>query len=471
MDDFFLQKVLGLEKEKTSLPDREFRCQNTLPSQTDYDVQFGMFVPREFSPCGNYLVSLSVDTSSVLISRLAPTAQNPRDMFCDVGVVSIGTEEQKIAKEVCLFPLNTETVLVAVEGETKKQRRTSQYTASVTLRHTDTRFFLIDLKTATVSSSIEFFCDCFKLAKGGTVCVLDDTVAIHSLAYQETKIYSLRRKTFEQIGAIGPVCHLGDTLQEVSPEQIVGFKHKLLVFLFRKNTEQAPNRETLKYFYSQFNTICEMLVWKVYLVDGCHVVLQLGSRNFYTLDASRLETVLLVTYNFVSAEILEIHTSHDEDLLEEIVGLRRSHTTEKRLLVDSKERSAKPTAATCYHERGRLERRVAHLAQRHTRSAVLLSMALSRLFKNHPAAVSPYVDAFTTTARLSSTLRQCREKRTVFQCRRTGKVAFTLPLTTPDSPEHGTRHAAHIFHPCLPLAITVLYTQATSFCINIHRTP
>lgn len=472
MDRLIRKNELGMERfDQIKRKENEIYTK-IFPNKTMFDIQFGMFIPKRFSPCGRYLISFSIDLYSILVSDVVYKSQHPRDFFDDKTIITIGKDEKRLSKETCFFTENGKYALVVSICPTNKEETRTSSTISFFELLEDIQFDLIYLKKGTVSSSFVFECDCINLTTSSGISLIGSLLCILSIKYQCAKVFDIKEGTFSL------VCFIGENLFMEEPFLIfdsilIGFKQRFLSFIYKKLFNMNNKTERLRYFHHQFESFKSLIIWKIQFLNTETVMMQIG--NPVTLLGSATEhsraIIFFVKYKFKSAEIISVSTNTDTTFLECFLGLEYKKTLNRKS-GDSFQKHT-PSPKNCLFEKRAIMKKIEILShhKKEGREMAIRKLALSYPLNKQTDQKSPYLhkNLFLFHDGVSGNLKQILYKnKTNFFDQKTKKLLFSLPLIKEDLLEKTNRYASYVFHPTHPLIITVFYSQTTSFYINVH---
>ena len=98
-------------------------------------------------------------------------------------------------------------------------------------------------------------------------------------------------------------------------------KHRILVFLYRRAVALSKidkNPYELRNFYKYFDQVKWLKMWKMQLLDSCHLLIKYASEEVVTLRSSEpnSQTSYFVVYNIDTTEVLAVYENTSQQLLD-----------------------------------------------------------------------------------------------------------------------------------------------------------
>uniref|UniRef100_A0A1B0FR86 Uncharacterized protein n=1 Tax=Glossina morsitans morsitans TaxID=37546 RepID=A0A1B0FR86_GLOMM len=211
--------------------------------------------------------------------------------------------------------------------------------------HFNYTFFLVDLKSGSVSDKLIYNDDSFMLSHNHSVSVYEHTLAILSNCRQCIDLIQIDSKgKFQRLFTLGPfgsdldrerilntqppssyVYHISTDRFDTLP--LSHLKQKILSYMYRNimETEDKSIRlKKLKDFYLNFPHVERMLISKMQLLDNDNIFMRYESRptqlteersSADTLNKNKISFPLYVIYNISEQTILKIFPKNSVQLL------------------------------------------------------------------------------------------------------------------------------------------------------------
>jgi len=256
---------------------------------------------------------------------------------------------------------------------------------------------------------------------------------------------------------------------------IVGIKHRLLAFLFRKALESATSAKSLSLFYQQFAQYSALVLWKMQLLDEAHLLLKFGSVDGVLIRSQSdltNQTAFFVVYNMYTTEVVGVYENSSKEFaqtFEQFCEHFRACSCPSGLI---KYRS------TCsnngFVRDHLLKQKMAVMNAKNGGETQAVKRILSALpFSPQSWSESPYFDKslYNYDEKLiSSTERPkpCAEYPIKFYSRASGQVQFKVTPGLPDKADRTKKYATYIFHPFYPFVISVQHTLFQPSIVNFH---
>ncbi|KAG0457240.1 hypothetical protein HPP92_022397 [Vanilla planifolia] len=323
--------------------------------------------------------------------------------------------------------------------------------------HNITNEALVLLEDGVILDEKVYYNDFINLVHSMGVFLYEDLLCIMSLRYQAIHILQIRESgNLVNIRMIGPFCHEDDELFLNSHVQVAegktflsGVKQRLLSYIFRKHwSEEADQIVRIQYlkrkFYFHFQDYIDLIMWKVQFLDRHHLLIKFGSvdggnstEELYDLFEQLYDHFHAASRNSLHANFISSHSNN-------IYAFEQ--------------------LCTIKNNAGSL-------------SQFVKKMATSLPYTCQSQSPSPYFDLslFRYDEKLISAtdrLRHSTEHPIKFISRRQPhilKFKIKPGPETSGSDARSKRVSSFLFHPYLPLAISI---QQTSFMqptvVNIH---
>lgn len=501
--------------------------ENIVPGSTIYDVECPDHSFRKFTEDGKYLISFSRNHQDLIVYRptwlsfsckqedcdtqdLPLKAKKFESFFTQMYSVPLASASELICKDFFLY---TETNQFGLFATSTAQIYDAPATGGAIQGVPSIEkitFHLLRLEDGVVLDERVFCNDYINLAHSMGVFLFDDLLAIVSLRYQRIHILQIRDSgSLVDVRAIGEFCREDDELFLNSSAQIMssadksalqnipvnhpvngphpeqpaqespflsGIKQRLLSFLVR-SIRKEENDETMriqslkKKFYFHFQDYVDLIIWKVQFLDRHHLLIKFGSVDGAVSRNADNHPAFFAVYNMESTEIVAFYQMSSEELYvlfeqfcdhfhvpsksSPYMNFISSHSNNIHALEQLKNSKNKATSFSLFVKK------------------VLASLP----FNCQSQSPSPYFDQslFRFDEKLISAAdrhRQSTDHPIKFILRR---PPHTLKFKIKPGPEAGVtdcrtkRISSFLFHPVLPLALSV---QQTLFLqpaiVNIH---
>jgi De-etiolated protein 1 Det1 len=262
------------------------------------------FTPKQFSPCGRYLISFGLD--QVVIQSYC------YDLPQMLTVTHTLDLKDVISTDFSLFSTCTEYVIFATARNTTSTR-SNPSSLTIIPNLDDITFWLVHLESGKIRDKLEFKSDYIYLSNHSGVSLYDNSVAITSVQHQTIYFYKLvdgrfvsflnlgwwnrdddelfmimhkeRVARFDSLGCDHGQDCFGhkpgnlDALDSVNSFETIpndeeepglimsGLKQRMLSFLYRK-AMQSPNPQALNHFYLTFGYFRDLIMWRIQFLDS-----------------------------------------------------------------------------------------------------------------------------------------------------------------------------------------------------------
>uniref|UniRef100_A0A1A9WEX6 Uncharacterized protein n=1 Tax=Glossina brevipalpis TaxID=37001 RepID=A0A1A9WEX6_9MUSC len=200
--------------------------------------------------------------------------------------------------------------------------------------HFNYTFFLVDLKSGTVSDKLIYNNDSFMLSHNHSVSVYEQTLAILSNCRQCIDLIQV-----DSAGKFRTLFTLGPFGSNLDREGVIQFqqapitfplshlKQKILSYMYRnimETQDKSIRLRKLKDFYLNFPYVEQMLISKMQLLDNDNVFMRYESRptqlaqedsTANTWSKNKISFPLYVIYNIVEQTVLKIFPKNSVQLL------------------------------------------------------------------------------------------------------------------------------------------------------------
>ncbi|XP_064618803.1 DET1 homolog [Lineus longissimus] len=495
---------------------------NIFPNFTVVNVEKPPCFLRKFSPDGRYFIAFSADQTSIEIYEFqGPAAaedllQGVKGEFIGVGnddestnirsklfdrffklrhITSVASGGEHLNRECSLFTDDGSYVIVGSAVYIPEDphpyffdvyRNNESVSPNLRSPLEDYSLHLIELETGRLCDSRQFKCDKIFLSHNQGLYLYKDTFAVLSVQQQTIHIFQVTPDgTFIDVRSIGRFCYEDDelvlaagrlqsrNLRPFSDTTINSLKHRLLVFLYRKATDEGC-LTALRKFYRYFDQFKLLRMWKMQLLDENHLFIKYASEDVVTLRISdpNSQPSFFVVYNMLTTEVLAVYENTSEELLnlfENFCDLFRNATLHCE------------AQFTCSASSNIYARQI---QQRFKQTIINAKYggqteAVKRLLAQLPISgqsysSSPYLDLslFSYDDKWVSVMERpkaCGDHPIRFYARDAGLLKFKIHagVLGKNPPPTARRLVAFTFHPSEPFAVSVQRTNA-EYVVNFH---
>lgn len=486
---------------------------NLVPSCTIYDVECPDQLFRKFTDDGQYLIGFSRNNQDVIVYRpkwlsfsckgedcdthdLPSKAKRFDSFFTRLYSVSLASSNELICKDFFLYMEGNQFGLFATS--TAQSQDAPQGLPFPSIERIT--FHLLRLEDGFVLDEKVFHDDFVNLTHSMGVFLYDDLLAIVSLRYQMIHIIQIKDSgNLVDVRAIGTFCREDDELflnsnaqflvdnvgDGLLPNQLnpgpdfsflTGIKQRLLSFRFRdicnEETDQIQRIQCLRNkFYFLFQDYVDLIIWKVQFLDRYHLLIKFGgSTDGGVFRNTERYPAFLAVYNMESTEIIAFYQTSAEELYflsEQFCD--HFHTTSR----NSMHLNFISSHSNNIYSREQL-RLIKSKAVNFPQFAKKMLVPLP--YNCQSQSPSPYFDQylFRFDEKLISATdrhRQSTDHPVKFISRRQG-CPFNFRIKP--GPEAGSvdgrakRVSSFLFHPSLPLALSIQQTVSQPPVVNIH---
>ncbi|KAK4748008.1 hypothetical protein SAY87_014594 [Trapa incisa] len=506
---------------------REF-YENIVPGHTIYDIECPDHLFRKFTDDGQFLVSFSRNHQELIVYRprwlsfsctgddcshdLPPKAKRFESFFTQLYCVTLASSNELICKDFFLYMENNRFAIFATSTTPPIHDAPELEGAipGVPLVEKIT-FHLLRLEDGDILDKKVFHNDFVNLTHNMGVFLYDDLLAIVSLRFQTIHILQIRESgNLVDVRAIGLFCREDDELflnsnaqymavsdktpvlqwtgVSIDPDLhrrptsrdstfLTGLKQRLLSFVFRgiwnEESDDSLRIQSLKKkFYFHFQDYVDLIIWKVQFLDRHHLLIKFGSVDGGVSRNADHHPAFFAVYNMETTEIVAFYQNSSEELynfFEQFcdhfhvasghplyMRFISSHSNNIHALEQLKSIKCKADSST-------------QMLQ------FVKKMLGSVAYSCQSQSPSPYFDQslFRFDEKLISANdrhRQSTDHPIKFITRRR---PYTLKFKIKPGPEAGNadnraRKISFLFHPSLPLALSIQLTPYLQPSVNIH---
>ncbi|KAL8036075.1 hypothetical protein ABFS82_12G133000 [Erythranthe guttata] len=492
--------------------------ENIVPSHTIFDIECPDILFRKFSDDGQYLITFSRNHQDLIVYRptwlsfscresnchnqdLPSKANKFESFFTQLYSVTLASSGELICKDFFLYTEKNKFGIFATSTPQIHDAPAVGGAIQGIPSIEKITFHLVRLEDGVILDERVFCNDYINLAHSMGVFLYDDLLAIVSLRYQRIQILQIRDSgNLVDVRSIGEYCREDDELflnssaQSMSsrtdnvangsdhiqhiPEAsfLSGLKQRLLSFIFRGiwNEEDDPTLRMQclkKKFYFHFQDYADLVIWKVQFLDRHHLLIKFGSVDGGVGRNTDNHPAFFAVYNMETTEIISFYQNSADELY-----------TLFELFCDHFHSSSKNSfymnfLSTHSNNIHALDQLRCNKTKATSSPQFVKQMLASLPFNCQSQSPSPYFDhsLFRYDEKLISATdrhRPSTDHPIKFISRRQPNI---LKFKIKPGPESGSadtrtkRISSFIFHPILPLAISVqqtLFLQPT--VVNIH---
>jgi len=326
-----------------------------------------------------------------------------------------------------------------------------------------------------------------------------NTLAVLSVQHQTVHIFQVDSETgyFVKVREIGRNCYdnddylLSHVLSAANQTRLPSnnvyraykettinlLKHRILAFLYRRAealSKQDGNPYELRNFYKYFDQVKWLKMWKMQLLDSCHLLIKYASEEVVTLRSSEpnSQASYFVVYNIETTEVLAVYENTSQqllDLFENFCDMFRN------ACLSQQDGYTSSPSNNIY----------AHLIQQRFKQTIVSAKngganeARKRVLAQLPISAqsyspSPFLDLslFSYDDKWVSVMERpkaCGEHPIRFYGRECGLLKFKIyaGVQGRNPPPQARRLVAFTFHPTDPFAISVQRTNL-EYVVNFH---
>ncbi|XP_030470851.2 light-mediated development protein DET1 isoform X1 [Syzygium oleosum] len=515
---------------RTPAPGTSVHCarlfyENLVPSHTIYDIECPDHSFRKFTEDGHYLISFSRNNQDLIVYRprwpsfcckeencmhdLPQKAKRFDSFFTELYSVSLASNNELICKDFFLY-LGSNHFGVFVTSTAPLHDAPSSGEAVPGIPSIDNiTFHLLRLEDGDVLDKKVFHNDFINLSHNMGVFLYDDLLAIVSLRFQTIHILQIRDSgNLVDVRAIGKFCREDDELFLNSNAQYMpvsdqsqlhhsenhvethahqnqlyqnssflsGIKQRLLSFIFRAVWNQESDdilrvQSLKKKFYFHFQDYVDLIIWKVQFLDRHHLLIKFGSVDGGLLVSRNADQhhAFFAVYNMETTEIVAFYQNSAEELYLFFEMFCDHFHPQSRNSLHMNFISSHSNNIYAFEQLRGIKKKA-------TFTQFVKKMLGSLPFSCQSQSPSPYFDQslFRYDEKLISAIdrhRQSTDHPIKFITRR---QPCTLKFKIKTGPEAGSadgrtkKISSFLFHPFLPLALSIQQTLFSQPSINIH---
>ncbi|KAJ4828826.1 acid phosphatase det1 [Turnera subulata] len=497
--------------------------ENLVPSSTIHDVECPDHSFRKFTDDGQFLISFSRNHLDLIVYRPTWLSYSCREEDCDLPsrakkfesffnqlyCVSLASSNEVICKDFFLYIESYQFGLFATSAAQIQDAPATGGAVPGVPSVERITLHLLRLEDGVILDEKVFWNDFINLADNRGAFLYDDLLAIVSLRYQIIHILQIRESgNLVDVRAIGAFCHEDDELFLTSSTQgpalpnmsklhqpsgnsvenglrgtdpnpdasiLGGIKQRLLSFIFRglwnEETDKIQRVQCLKKkFYFHFQDYVDLIIWRVQFLDRHHLLIKLGSVDGGVSRSTDHHPSFFAVYNMETTDIVAFYQSSAEELylLFEQYGDHFYATSRNLLYMNFI--SSHSNNIHCHEQLLSIKNKASSFPQFVKKMLGSLPLSCQSL------SPSPYFDQslFRYDEKLISAMdrhRPSTDHPIKFISRR---LPHTLKFKIKPGPEAGSvdgrtkRVSSFLFHPFLPLVLSIQQTLFLQPSLNIH---
>ncbi|XP_074584097.1 light-mediated development protein DET1-like isoform X4 [Curcuma longa] len=468
--------------------------ENLVPGCTICDIDCPDHSFRKFTDDGQYLVSVSRNMQDIIVFRpkwlsysfrgencdhqtLTQKAKKFDSLFTHLYSISLGSSNEFICKEFFLYLENhqfglfaTSTTQSPIEGAIHGLPSIDKIT-----------FHLVRLNDGVVMDEKSFCNDYVNLVHNMGVFLYENLLCILSLRHQTIHILQVRDSgNLVDVRSIGPFCLEDDELFLNSNSQVTeansfisGIKQRLLSFIFRKAWNEEPDpslrvQHLKKKFYYHFQDYLDLIMLKVQFLDHQHLLLKFGSADGGVRITDH-HLAFFAVYNMETTEIVAFYQNSSEELYSLFERFYDYFHADSRESVHANFISSHSNNIHALEQLRSMKSKASGFSQ-------YAKKMLSTLpYTCQSQSPSPYFDLslFRYDEKLISSTdrhRHSTDHPIKFISRRQPNVPKFKIKTGIDTggADNRAKRSSFLFHPYLPLVLSIQQTYMQPTVVNIH---
>ncbi|KAJ0969959.1 hypothetical protein J5N97_022836 [Dioscorea zingiberensis] len=481
--------------------------ENLVPNYTVYDVDCPDQSFRKFTDDGQYLISFSRNQQELIVYRpiwfsfsykeencdsvdLHQKTKRIDSFFTQLYSIPLASSNEVISKDFFLYVESRQFGIFATSTAQSQEASATEGAIHGVPSIEKITFHLVRLEDGDILD-VKVFCNDFinlvhgmghGIGHGMGVFLYDDLLCIMSLRYQTIHIIQIRDSgNLALVRIIGSFCREDDELYLNSHTHVTerghflsGIKQRLLSFIFRKTWNDEVDHilrvHHLKKFYFHFQDYIDLIMWKAQFLDRHHLLIKFGSVDGGVSRSTDHHPSFFAVYNMESTEIIAFYQNSAEELyclFEHFYD--HFHVTSRNSL------HLRFISSPCNNIHA-LDQLLGIRIKACTSAQFVKKMLGTLPYTCQSQSPSPYFDLslFRYDDKLISSMerhRQSTESPIKFILRRQPNV---LKFKIKPGPEAGgsdvrsKRISSFIFHPILPLALSIQQTYMQPTVVNIH---
>ncbi|KAI4312304.1 hypothetical protein MLD38_037127 [Melastoma candidum] len=489
--------------------------ENLVPSTTIYDINCPDNSFRKITEDGHFLITFSRNNQDLIVYRprwpsfsckdedyspeVHQNAKRFDSFFTEQYSVSLASSNERVCKDFFIFMESYQFGLFATSTiplqDTPALGEAIQGIPAVE----KITFHLLRLEDGDVLDKKVFHNDFINLSYNMGVFLYEDLLAIVSLRFQRIHVLQVRESgNLVDVRAVGTYCREDDELflnsysqngnnTDTTPNQnpshgssfLSGLKQRLLSFVFRRTwNEEADNAMRVqilkKKFYYHFQDYVDLIIWKVQFLDRRHLLIKFGSVDGGLQLSRNIDhhPAFFAVYNMETTEMVSFYPNSAEELYLLFEQFCDHFHLGSRSSLHASFISSHSNNVHAWEQLKFIKRKATGQSQ------FVKKMLASLPFSCQSQSPSPFFDLslFHYDEKLISAVdrhRPAADHPIKFVLRR---HPYTLKFKIKPGPDAGStdgrmnkRFCSFIFHPFLPLALSIQQTsQFSQPSVNIH---
>ncbi|WOL08883.1 light-mediated development protein DET1 isoform X1 [Canna indica] len=501
--------------------------ENLVPGCTICDIDCPDYSFKKITDDGQYLVSFSRNLQDIIVYRptwlsfsfkgeicdyesLTQKAKKFDSFFTQLYCITLGSSNEFICKDFFLYLENHQFGLFATSTAQTHEVPANEGAIHGVPSIEKITFHLVRLKDGEVMDEKSFYNDFVNLTPHSMgVFLYEDLLCIMSLRYQTIHILQVRDSgNLVDVRNIGAFCLEDDELylnshtqcpavvNKSKPDEnihqsangihhqqvtqgssfLTGIKQRLLSFIFRKawNEEADPAlrvQHLKKKFYFHFQDYVDLIMWKVQFLDRYHLLIKFGSVDGGVSRSTDQHPAFFAVYNMETTEIVAFYQNSSEELYSLFEQFYDHFHANSRELVHANFISSYSNNVHALEQLQSMKNKTSSLSQ------FVKKIMTSLPYTCQSQSPSPYFDLslFRYDEKLISAterLRHSTDHPIKFISRRQPhvlKFKMKTGLETSGMDSSRTKKiSSFLFHPYLPLALSIQQTYMQPTVVNIH---
>jgi de-etiolated-1 len=479
--------------------------ENLCPSHTIYDINCPDYSFRKFTDDGHFLIAFSRTHQDLIVYRpswlsysckgdcpfsldahLPPKARCFDSFFHHLYTVSLASANEFICKDFFLYIHTLRFGLFATSTAQVNDPTASSAEGAVhgVPSIEKITFYLVRLDDGVVLDEKAFFNDFVNLAHCTGAFLYDDLLCIVSLRYQTIHILQIRDSgNLVEVRKIGAYCQEDDELflqshAQVSPGSsfLPGIKQRLLSFIFRKtwNEEADQNmrvQHLKKKFYFHFQDYVDLIIWKVQFLDRHHLLIKFGSVDGGVSRSTDQGLSFFAVYNMETTEVVSFYQNSSEEMYSFFEQFYDFFNSVSRNTLHAQFISSHTNNMHALDQLLNIKNKSGNFLQ------FVKKMMLTLPYTCQSHSPSPYFDLslFRYDDKLISAIDRHRHSTEhpikFISLRQPNVVKFKIKPGVEGGGSDGGRPkkvSSFLFHPYLPLILSVQQTYMQPTVVNLH---
>ncbi|CAD5187736.1 unnamed protein product [Musa acuminata subsp. malaccensis] len=499
--------------------------ENLVPSCTICDIDCPDHSLRKITDDGRYLVSFSRNLQDIIVyrptwlsfsfkgencdyQRLTQKAKKFDSFFTQLYTVSLGSSSEFICKDFFLYLEDPQFGLFATSTAQSHEVPAIEGAIHGVPSIEKITFHLVRLKDGVVMDEKSFCNDFVNLAHSMGVFLYEDLLCIMSLRYQTIHILQVRDSgNLVDVRNIGSFCLEDDELFLNSHAQcmtvpnkskpvgsvhesangihhqpvaqassfLTGIKQRLLSFIFRKAWSEEADpilrvQHLKKKFYFHFQDYVDLIMWKAQFLDRHHLLIKFGSVDGGVSRSTDQHPAFFAVYNMETTEVIAFYQNSSEELYSLFEQFYDHFHANSRESVHANFISSHSNNIHALEQLWSMKNKQSSFSQ------FVKKMMTSVPYTCQSQSPSPYFDVslFRYDEKLISSTdrhRHSTDHPIKFISRRQPNVLkFKIKpgLETSGAEARTKKICSFLFHPYLPMALSIQQTYMQPTVVNLH---